>query len=698
MLAPSQKYLDDRIQYLEESNRFTLDALDMAASLGDFQASINKLDEPSLIIEETRSRILRLIPFQAIAFYLIEEADNDFYPASCKPEVYSQSLEQELEALIDDGTFAWTLKERKPVTVSTKNLKKKLILHTMATNSRIRGMFIGLLPKERSIISQISYSLLSIVLLNSSNALESFELYRTIREINASLAKKENYRTLFETAPDGVEVLDARGNIVDCNQSHEHLVGFRRNEMVGKQTTAFFSKSSQTPYIKSSQELQRTGYAEGEIELVHKDRSKIPVWRKEKAIYNESNGLVGSIVYNRDISELKRAEKEKMQLQSQLQRAEKMQAIGTMAGGVAHDLNNVLSGLVSYPELILMDLPQDSKLRKPIQTIHQSGLRAAAIAQDLLTMARRGVVVTNVINVNAAVSEYLLSPEFEQLKEFHPQVKIEVDLKKDLMNIIGSPVHLSKVVMNLVSNAAEAMPDGGHIRIRTENRYVDSPIRGYDHVKEGDYVRLIVSDDGFGIPAKDVDRIFEPFYTKKVMGRSGTGLGMAVVWGTVKDHHGYIDVDSIEGKGTTFTLYFPITRKPLPQDNALISIETYMGSGESILVIDDVKEQREIASGLLAKLGYEVSCASSGEEGLAYLENNRADLLVLDMIMDPGIDGLETYRQILKKHPRQKAIIASGFSETKRVAQAQKLGAGTYVKKPYELEKIGLAVRNELDK
>lgn len=698
MIEPSQKYLDDRIQHLEESNRFTLDALEMAASLGDFQASINKLDEPSLIIEETRSRILRLIPFQAIAFYLIEEAGNDFYPASCKPGVYSQSLEQELEILIDDGTFAWTLRERKPVTVSTKNLKKKLILHTMATNSRIRGMFIGSLPKEHSIISQISYSLLSIVLLNSSNALESFELYKTIREINASLAKKENYRTLFETAPDGVVVLDARGNIVDCNQSHELLVGLRRNEMAGKHATAFFSESSQAQYTKNLPELQRTGYAEGEVELVHKDGSRIPIWRKEKAIYNESNVWVGSIVYNRDISELKRAEKEKMQLQSQLQRAEKMQAIGTMAGGVAHDLNNVLAGLVSYPELILMDLPQDSQLKEPIQAIHKSGLKAAAIAQDLLTMARRGVAVTNVMNLNTVVSEYLMSPEYENLKKFHPQVKIELDLKKELMNIMGSPVHLSKVVMNLVSNAAEAMPDGGHIRIRTENRYVESPIRGYDHVKEGDFVRLIVSDEGFGIPAQDVDRIFEPFYTKKVMGRSGTGLGMAVVWGTIKDHHGYIDVESIEGNGTTFTLYFPITRKPMQQDNSLISIETYMGSGESILVIDDIKEQREIASDLLAKLDYKVSCASSGEEGLAYLENSHADLLVLDMIMDPGIDGLETYQQILKKHPHQKAIIASGFSETERVAQAQKLGAGTYIRKPYELEKIGMAVRNELDK
>jgi CheY-like chemotaxis protein len=252
--------------------------------------------------------------------------------------------------------------------------------------------------------------------------------------------------------------------------------------------------------------------------------------------------------------------------------------------------------------------------------------------------------------------------------------------------------------MNLVSNAAEAMPEGGEISISTENQYIDRPVTGYDHVEEGDYVVLKVSDTGVGISKKDMDRIFEPFYTKKVMGRSGTGLGMTVVWGTVKDHNGYIDVKSAKGKGTTFTLYFPVTRKELPKDKALVSIEDYMGKGESVLVIDDVKEQREIASKILKKLGYSVTSVSSGEEAVDYLKENSADLLVLDMMMDPGIDGYETYKKILEFHPKQKAIIVSGFAETKRVKEAQRLGAGAYVKKPFLLRKIGLAVRDELGK
>jgi two-component system cell cycle sensor histidine kinase/response regulator CckA len=251
--------------------------------------------------------------------------------------------------------------------------------------------------------------------------------------------------------------------------------------------------------------------------------------------------------------------------------------------------------------------------------------------------------------------------------------------------------------MNLISNAAEAMPEGGTISVSTENRYIDKLIRGYGNVEEGDYVILTISDTGVGMSTEDMEKIFEPFYTKKVMGRSGTGLGMAVVWGTVKDHKGYIDVQSVEGKGTTFTLYFPISRKELAKDKFSVSIEDYMGKGETILVVDDVEEQREIASQILKKLGYSVTSVASGEEAIDYMKKNSADLLILDMIMDPGIDGLETYKRILKLHPSQKAIIASGFSETKRVKEAQKLGAGAYVRKPYILGKIGLAVRNELN-
>jgi len=215
---------------------------------------------------------------------------------------------------------------------------------------------------------------------------------------------------------------------------------------------------------------------------------------------------------------------------------------------------------------------------------------------------------------------------------------------------------------------------------------------------EGDYVVLTVSDTGVGISPEDMKKIFEPFYTKKKLGRSGTGLGMAVVWGTVKDHNGYIDVQSTLGKGTTFTLYFPATRKRLPEHESCLPIEAYRGNGESILIVDDVEEQRQIASGMLKVLGYSVVSFSNGKEALEYLNTNKVDLLVLDMIMDPGMDGLETYKNVIEIHPGQKAIITSGFSETDRVKEVQNLGAGAYIKKPFLLEKIGLAIKEELEK
>ncbi len=389
---------------------------------------------------------------------------------------------------------------------------------------------------------------------------------------------------------------------------------------------------------------------------------------------------------------------EKKRLERQLGRAQKMEAIGTLAGGVAHDLNNILSAQVSYPDLILMDLPKDSPLRRPILTIQKSGQKAAAIVHDLLTLARRGVAVSDIVNLNLILNSYLQSPEFDKLKAFHPFIKIECNLETHLFNIVGSSVHLSKTVMNLVANAAEAMPTGGTVFISTQNKYIDLPIKGYDNIKEGDYVIFTIRDTGIGIAPEDLEKIFEPFYTKKVMGRSGTGLGMAVVWGTVKDHKGYIDVQSTERQGTTFTLHFPATRKAMNGKAKLAPVEEYMGEGNSILLVDDVEEQREIVSMMLKNLGYSVTSVSSGEKAVDYMKNNAADLLVLDMIMHPGIDGLETYRRIIEIHPGQKAIISSGFSETERVKEAQRLGAGEYIKKPYTLEKLGFAVKKELEK
>ena len=400
-----------------------------------------------------------------------------------------------------------------------------------------------------------------------------------------------------------------------------------------------------------------------------------------------------------EIEERKRADREKSELETRLARSQKMEALGLLAGGVAHDLNNVLSGIVSYPDLLLMQLPEDSSLRRPIRTIQNSGEKAAAIVQDLLTLARRGVTNTEVINLNRdIIQDYLESPEFAKLTAEHPGTPVETRLEPNLMNIKGSSVHLKKTVMNLVVNAAEAQPEGGVIRISTQNRYVDRPILGYDHVQEGDYAVFTVSDEGTGIDPEDLNRIFEPFYTKKVMGRSGTGLGMAVVWGTVQDHQGYINVQSVPGAGTAFELFFPVTRDAAAELSGPTPLTDFMGEGETVLVVDDIEEQREIAFNLLTRLNYRVAVAACGETALRHLKTHPTDILVLDMILENGMDGLDIYKAVIRFYPGQKAIIASGFAESDRVREAQRLGAGAYIKKPYTLEKIGKALKWELKK
>ena len=409
--------------------------------------------------------------------------------------------------------------------------------------------------------------------------------------------------------------------------------------------------------------------------------------------------IAGAIANAQLFLERKQVEEERQNLEERLQRAEKMEALGTLAGGVAHDLNNVLGVLMGYSEMLVEEIPEGNTLRIYVDNILKSTEKGAAIVQDLLTLARRGVAVARVINLNDIISSFLKNPVFEKLQACHPRVTFRTELDRSLLNIKGSPIHLEKTVINLITNAAEAIAESGEVAIRTENRYLDRAVRGYDQVQAGEYVVLTVSDNGGGIKAEDLDKIFEPFYTKKTMGkRSGTGLGLAIIWGTVKDHNGYIDVESEYGKGSTFALYFPLTREEAGDDLQKIPFEQYRGKGETILVVDDVREQREMAAMMLAKLGYQVRTVAGGEEAVEYLKTNKADLLVLDMIMGSGIDGLETYRQVLEINPNQKAILVSGFSETDRVKKAQELGAGTYVKKPYIVEKIGLAVREELDR
>ena len=507
--------------------------------------------------------------------------------------------------------------------------------------------------------------------------------------------------SIVENIPNMIFLKDAGElRFTRFNRAGEELLGHSRDDLLGKNDYDFFPKEQADFFTQKDREVLR-GKVIVDIQeepLQTRDRGERILHTKKVPILNANGEPEYLMGISEDITDRKRAEAEKRRLEERLRRAEKMEALGQLAGGVAHDLNNVLGVLSGYSELLLAEIPEGQKSRRHVEKILQSTEKGAAIIQDLLTLARRGVLSEEVIQVNDIISGFTRTPAFENIRDYHPGVSFRMDCDPNLLNIKGSPVHLEKTLMNLVSNAAESISSEGEVVIRTENRYLDKAIVGYDEVREGDYVVLSVSDTGTGISDEHREKIFEPFYTKKAMGRSGTGLGLTIVWGTVKDHNGYIDVSSRVGEGTTFTLYFPATREEPAAPPERTPLERYMGRGETVLVVDDIAEQRDVASGLLRKLGYRVHSVSSGEEAIEYLKQNRADILILDMIMAPGMDGMEAYRRILEIHPQQKAILVSGFSETDRVRKAQLLGAGVYVKKPYVMETIGLALRKELDR
>ncbi len=516
------------------------------------------------------------------------------------------------------------------------------------------------------------------------------EMEKTLKESEAK------FRALTESAPAAI-LINVGEQILYVNPAFELISGFTQEETLTMRFWEFVHPDMREVVKEMGFARQRGQSSPTRYELKALTKDGQTKWIDVAVTTFKYGGQSATLGTAYDITERKLAEEELREGQKKIARLQKMESIGILAGGVAHDLNNVLSGIVSYPELLLLELPEDSRLRKPIETMEKSGHRAVAIVQDLLTVARGVATMKEPLNLNDIVRDYLNSPEFHKLKEYHPAVTFKTNLDTDLLNISGSSVHIRKVVMNLVSNAAEAIKGSGTIAVSTVNRYIDRPLRGYDDVRTGEYAVLAVMDDGTGISSEDLERIFEPFYTKKVMGRSGTGLGLAVVWNVVQDHQGYIDVQSNEN-GTTFELYFPITRDTIADRKLSLPIENYKGFGEKILVVDDVAIQREIACDMLRVLGYKPTAVSSGEEAVKYLQAHTVDLILLDMVMDPGINGRETYERVIKIHPNQKAIITSGFAETDEVRKAQRLGAGLFVKKPFTLEKIGFAIKEEMNR
>lgn len=514
-------------------------------------------------------------------------------------------------------------------------------------------------------------------------------LEQQISERTKNLQGSERrFHDLVNLLPEMVWEADYLGKITYANQIAMHRLGLSERLEQPVSWSSFVVPGLQqqaASYFEASLRGDDPGLKE--FRLVSSGGGAFPVLLRSSPIL-EDEITVGTRFIAIDISD-------RHALEEQLRRAQKMKAIGLMAGGVAHDLNNILSGVINYPELMLIDLPDDSPLRRPLQAIRKSGLQAAAVVSDLLTVARGVAAVKVVIDPRSLIREYLDSPEFYQLTAFNPQLSVNTNFSADIHRISCSPVHVKKCLMNLVTNAFEAINGKGTITIATANRFITAEPDEGTSLAAGEYAVITVRDNGPGILAKDLKHIFEPFYTKKTMGRSGTGLGLAVVWNTMKDHDGTVTVTS-DKNGTVFDLYFPRTQAQHTINKETADLAVYRGTGQTILVVDDEQQQRDIAIQVLSSLGYRVSSVASGEEAVACVQNTPFDLIVLDMIMGPGMNGRETYEKIIVISPGQKAIISSGFSRDTEVKTTQRLGARGFISKPYTMEQLAKIVFNGL--
>ena len=510
---------------------------------------------------------------------------------------------------------------------------------------------------------------------------------------------EEKYRELVENANSIILRRDIEGRITFFNEFAQRFFGYAENEILGKNLRDTILPDTE-PAKRDLDNLVASLQKDPERQVISEDenilRNGDTVWIAwtYKPIFDGNCKLKEVLCIGNDITELKRAENEKKDLESQLQVAQKMEAIGTLAGGIAHDFNNILQSIFSYTQILLTSKDADDPDRSRIEAIIKSVKRASDLTKRLLIFSRKVKSKLKPLNLDQEVIQIV-----KMLDRMIPKmVNIEVKLAGDLKAVSADPVQIEQIMMNLGVNARDAMPDGGNLVFETKNITLDTKFcKTHLGATPGEYVLLSVLDTGHGIEKDIQTHIFEPFFTTKEVGK-GTGLGLAMVYGIVQSHGGYITCESETGKGTAFRIYFPALKiKEQEPDVEEVKLPVKGGS-ETILLVDDEESIRIPCKEMLANAGYKVLTAPDGESALGIFSRKyeKIALIILDLIL-PGMGGKQCLDEIVKVNPQSQVIVTSGYSVDGSVKEAIESKAKGFISKPYESRELLNLVREVLD-
>jgi PAS domain S-box-containing protein len=499
---------------------------------------------------------------------------------------------------------------------------------------------------------------------------------------------EQRFRQLVENAPLGILSLDRQGRLHDINPKLSEILGSPSQEETRRINMLSFDplvKAGIAEHFRQCLDTGRPGLYEAPY--TSKWGKDVVLRYHLQPIRDPAGRITGVQAIVEDISTARK-------LEEQLRQAQKMEAVGTLAGGVAHDFNNLLQAINGYAQLLLLDKQPGGPDYDELVGIQSAGMRAAQLVRQLLAFSRKMEGFRHPVDLNQSViaAETILGRTIPKM------IDIELQLGQNLYTVDGDPVQIEQVFLNLGSNAADAMPGGGRLTMATRNITLDEEFcRVNLGATPGDYVLLTVSDTGVGLDPDTIKHIFEPFFTTKSVGK-GTGLGLASVYGIIKGHGGYITCHSLPGQGASFEIYFPAARTDKSQPETDRPQTTSSTGTETILLVDDESYVRDLASQILRRGGYSTLAVESGEKALETFRNHpeTIDLVIMDLGM-PGMGGLKCTRELLSLDPSLKIIIASGYGSEGLVEEALAAGAAGYVGKPYQLKELVAAVGTILD-